>query len=130
VRARDIEKFCLSLPGATVVEQWGGCHVFKVGGKMFAILGPKDDHVLQGLSLKVGEDSFHILVRAKNIIPAPYLARAKWVSLQRLDALGAKELKAYLSRAHAIIASKLPKKKRAELGVAISKRDEIFDPFA
>jgi len=117
MRPGDIEKFCLSLPGATVVEQWGGCHVFKVGGKMFAILGPKGEHVLQGLSLKVAENSFHILVREKNIIPAPYLARAKWVSLQRLDALGTKDLKAYLSRAHAIIASGLSKKKRAALGL-------------
>lgn len=121
MRAGDIEKFCLALPGATVVEQWGGCHVFKVGGKMFAILGPKDDHILQGLSLKVGEDSFHILVREKNIIPAPYLARAQWVSLQRLDALGVKELKAYLTRAHAIIASGLPKKKQAALGMLNEK---------
>lgn len=117
MRAGDIEKFCLSLPGATVVEQWGGCHVFKVGGKMFAILGPSKDHVLQGLSLKVGEDSFHILIREKNIIPAPYLARAKWVALRKLDALGTKELKAYLTRAHAIIAAGLPKKKQIALGM-------------
>lgn len=121
MRAEDIEKFCLSLPGATVVEQWGGCRVFKVGGKMFAILGPKDDHILQGLSLKVGEDSFHILIREKNITPAPYLARAKWVALQRLDSLGAKEMKAYLTRAHAIIAARLPKKKQAALGMLNEK---------
>lgn len=121
MRAGDVENFCLSLPGTTVVEQWGGCHVFKVGGKMFAILGPKEDHILQGLSLKVGEDSFHILIREKNIIPAPYLARAKWVALQRLDALGTKELKAYLTRAHAIIAAGLPKKKQIALGMPREK---------
>jgi predicted DNA-binding protein (MmcQ/YjbR family) len=39
------------------------------------------------------------------------------VQLARLDALGAKELKAYLSRAHAIVAAGLPRKTRAELGM-------------
>jgi predicted DNA-binding protein (MmcQ/YjbR family) len=43
--------------------------------------------------------------------------RAKWVQLQKLDALSATELKAYLTRAHATVADGLSKKKRAELGI-------------
>ncbi len=112
----DIEKFCLSLPAAELSIQWGSDHVFKVGGKMFAAMGPPEMRP-QTLSFKTAPDSFAILTGAKNIIPAPYLARAQWVQLARLDALGAKELKAYLARAHAIVASGLPRKKRAELGM-------------
>jgi predicted DNA-binding protein (MmcQ/YjbR family) len=116
VKYAEIEKFCLSLPGATLSIQWGSDHVYKVGGKMFAAMGPPQMRP-QSLSFKAGADSFAILTKVKNIIPAPYLARAQWVQLTKLDALGTKELKAYLTRAHAIVASGLPKKKQAELGI-------------
>ena len=116
MRHAEIEKFCLSLKGATLTVQWGGERVYKVGGKMFAMLSDKNDKP-HHLFFKAGDTSFHILTQLKHIIPAPYLARAQWVYLERLDALGAKELKAYLERAHALIAAKLPRKKRAELGM-------------
>jgi predicted DNA-binding protein (MmcQ/YjbR family) len=112
----DIEKFCLSLRGAALSIQWGSDHVYKVGGKMFAAMGPPEMRP-QTMSFKTAPDSFAILIEAKDIVPAPYLARAQWVQLARLDALGAKELKAYLSRAHAIVAAGLPRKTRAELGM-------------
>jgi predicted DNA-binding protein (MmcQ/YjbR family) len=117
VKYAEIEKFCLSLPGAALSIQWGSDHVYKVGGKMFAVQGSPEMRP-QTLSFKTGDTSFDILTKAKNIIPAPYLARAKWVYLQRLDALPAKELKAYLIRAHGIVAAGLTKKKRAELDIA------------
>ena len=118
MRYAEIEKFCLSLPGAERSIQWGDHHVFKVGGKIFAVLGDRDAKP-QTMSFKTGDDSFAILTREKYIIPAPYLARAKWVQLEKLDALGTKDLKAYLTRAHALIAAGLTKKKRAELGIAV-----------
>ncbi len=117
MRHAEIEKFCLSLTAATLVVQWGGERVYKIGGKMFAMLGPKDDKP-HHLFFKAGETSFHILTQLPHIIPAPYLARAHWVYLERLDALGTKELKAYLERAHALVAAGLSKKKRAMLGIA------------
>jgi len=116
MRHADIEKFCLSLPGATLSIQWGDARVFKVGGKIFAVLGPQDSKP-HNLSFKAGEPSFHILTQMRHIIPAPYLARALWVYLEQLDALGTKELKAYLERAHALVAAGLSKKKRAALGI-------------
>jgi len=85
----EIEKFCLSLPGATLSIQWGSDHVYKVGGKMFAAMGSPAMRP-QTLSFKASDESFEILTRAKNVIPAPYLARAKWVYLEKLDALGAR----------------------------------------
>ena len=114
MRHSEIETFCLSLPAATLSIQWGADRVFKVGGKMFAVMGPPEMKP-QTLSFKTAPDSFAILTRQKNIIPAPYLARAQWVNLQKLDALSTKELKAYLARAHAIVAGGLTKKMRAEL---------------
>jgi predicted DNA-binding protein (MmcQ/YjbR family) len=112
----EIEKFCLSLAGATLSIQWGADHVYKIGGKMFAAMGPPEMRP-QSLSFKTAADSFAILTREAGIIPAPYLARAQWVQLTRLDALGTKDLKAYLTRAHAIVAAGLPKKTRLTLGI-------------
>jgi len=114
MRAGEIEKFCLSLPGATLSIQWGADRVYKVGGKMFAAMGPKEARP-QSLSFKAAPDSFAILTEMAHIVPAPYLARAQWVQLEKLDALPAKELKAYLTRAHALVASGLPKKTQRAL---------------
>ena len=120
MRHAEIEKFCLSLPAATLSVQWGGERVYKIGGKMFAMLGPKTDKP-HHLFFKAGETSFHILTQLRHIVPAPYLARAHWVYLERLDALKTKELKAYLERAHALAAASLSKKKQAALGITDAK---------
>ena len=114
MRHAEIEAFCLSLPAATLSVQWGEERVYKLGGKMFAMLGSKNDRP-HHLFFKAGETSFHILTQLRHIIPAPYLARAHWVYLERLDALKTKELKAYLERAHALVAAGLSKKKRVAL---------------
>ena len=117
MRHAEIEKFCLSLPAATLSIQWGEDRVFKVGGKMFAVMAPSRAKP-QTMSFKAGETSFHILTQLRHIVPAPYLARVHWVYLERLDALKTKELKAYLERAHRLVAGRLSKKKRAGLGLS------------
>ena len=121
MRHAEIEAFCLSLPAATLSVQWGEERVYKLGGKMFAMLGSKNDRP-HHLFFKAGETSFHILTQLRHIIPAPYLARAHWVYLERLDALKTKELKAYLERAHALVAAGLSKKKRVALGLEQTAR--------
>ena len=49
--------------------------------------------------------------------PAPYMARAKWVYFDQADALSAGDLASYLTTAHELIAAKLTRKQRAELGL-------------
>lgn len=116
MRHIEIEKFCLSLPATSLVVQWGESRVYKVGGKVFAIMSSAHEKP-QAISFKVTGDSFHILTELPDITQAPYLAKGQWVQLQRLNALPAKDLKAYLTRAHALIAANLSKKKQAELGL-------------
>jgi predicted DNA-binding protein (MmcQ/YjbR family) len=115
--AAAIRRHIEGLPGATVSVQWGDDHVYKVGGKMFAVMRPPEAKQ-QSISFKAGEDSFAILTQAEGIIPAPYLARAKWVYLDRLSRLPVAELKAYLGRSHALVAAGLTRKARADLGLA------------
>lgn len=112
----DVTAHLLSLPGAELSIKWGSDHIFVVGAKMFAGMGPKTDRP-SGISFKADEMSFEILTKKRGIAPAAYLARAKWVSLDRLDRLPDKQLKAYLTRAHAIVASGLPKKTQKALGI-------------
>jgi predicted DNA-binding protein (MmcQ/YjbR family) len=112
----DVEKFLLALPHATLSVQWGSDRVFKIAGKMFAVIGD-DGQGPTGMSFKASEESFRILTELPGIKPAPYLARAHWVWLDKPARLKPKELKAYLTRAHALVAAGLPKKKQRELGL-------------
>ncbi len=115
----ETEKFLLALPHAALSIQWGADRVFKVAGKMFAVIGDYGDGKGPvGMSFKASEESFRILTELPGIKPAPYLARAQLVWLDKPTRLPAKELKAYLTRAHAIVASGLSKKRQKELGLA------------
>jgi predicted DNA-binding protein (MmcQ/YjbR family) len=108
-----IEAHCLSLPAATLSIQWGGTHVFKVGGKLFAM----SEGEVWGLAFKASDMAFELLREQGLARPAPYLQRAKWLQLTDPDALSDAELKAYLSEAHAIVAAKLTRKRHLELGL-------------
>ena len=108
-----IRKLCLSLPGATESIQWGGERVFKVGGKMFAVISAS--RTADAMSFKASDESFHLLTTLPGLVPAPYLARAQWVKIAPLAALPDKELAAYLRRAYEIVAAALPKKAREAL---------------
>jgi predicted DNA-binding protein (MmcQ/YjbR family) len=121
----DIENHCLSLPATSVHTPWGDSRVFKVGGKMFAMIA-MDGKKPSGVWFKAGEASFAILTRVKGIAPCPYLARAYWVAMDGLKPLKAKELREYLTRAHALVAAGLSKKKRASLGIAVAAESNPF----
>ena len=105
----------MALPGATMTIQWGDDHVYKVGGKMFAVLGGAVGR--NGFSLKVSEVAFEVLVETGRAIAAPYLARAKWLHFDDLASLDTAEVTDWLNTAHGLIAAKLTKKARAELGL-------------
>jgi predicted DNA-binding protein (MmcQ/YjbR family) len=113
----DIEQvhaFCLSFPHVTEVVLWGNDLVFKIGGKMFAVIGldAASDHCM---SFKCTPEKFAELTERKGIVPAPYVARYHWVALERFSALSEKELKSLLRTAYDLVLAKLPKKVRADL---------------
>jgi len=109
-----IRKYCMSLPGATETVQWGDDLVFKIGGKMFAVL-PREPSAPTRLSFKCSPDKFYELTERPDIIPAPYLARAKWIALERLEALDRPELEELLRESYQLVCEKLPKKMQEEL---------------
>lgn len=111
-----LRKLCLAFPGASEQIQWGSDLVFKVGGKMFAVT-PLEPAPLW-LSFKATRDSFAELTERPNIVPAPYLARAQWVALERKDALSADELRNLLRSSYDLVFAKLPRKVRTSLSSA------------
>jgi predicted DNA-binding protein (MmcQ/YjbR family) len=113
---KEIDKFCASLPAATRTVQWEGVIVFKVGAKMFCLIAPAD-HSVGRICFKCPPEHYEALSHSPGFRPAPYLARAKWVALDDPKVLTATEMKAYIRRAHAVIAAALPKKKQKELGL-------------
>jgi predicted DNA-binding protein (MmcQ/YjbR family) len=77
--------FCAGLPATTHVVQWGGAHVWKVGGKVFAIAGWNDSDEL-AVTFKVSELAFDILREQPGLRPAPYLASRGMTWIQRVPA--------------------------------------------
>ncbi len=108
---KAFEAAALALPGASVTVQWGSDRVFKVGGKMFAVLSG-GECAAPAASFKCSDVAFEMLTQKKGVIPAPYLARAKWVALEYLRVLPDADLKAYLAEAHRLVVAKLPRRLR------------------
>jgi len=113
----EFDAYCASLKSVTHVVQWGNSSVWKVGGKIFAICSIWGPGEHSKISFKCSDLSYDILRRQDGIIPAPYLARAKWVQVERPGAMGDADIRGYIADAHAIISAKLTKAKRAELGL-------------
>lgn len=111
-----LKKHALTLPGAVVDIKWEVDWCACIGGRMFLIGGPEPG-AWSRCAFKVDEHRFLELTGIPGIVPAPYLARAKWVSLERPDVLPLAELKALVTRSHALIAARLTKKLRTELGI-------------
>ena len=106
ISAQQIADFCLSLPGAREDLKWGNNRVFYIAGnKMFAIL----DFMGGGLAFKVDDDLFLGFVDRPGIRPAPYLARAHWISMAMPVPLSEAELQQLLRRSHQLVVRKLPK---------------------
>jgi predicted DNA-binding protein (MmcQ/YjbR family) len=108
------EAFILTLPKATLVRQWRDDSVAKIGGKVFALL----DHDPGEVWLKVSPMAYELLTDLDGIRPAPYFSRAGWVAISVASPLSGDEVEAYIGEAHRIVAGKLTRKARAELGLA------------
>ncbi len=107
------DKVCRALPGVTMDHPWEEHDVYRVGGRMFAVYSPPDDT----FSFKASDIAFEVLTQTGPGKPAPYLARAKWVWFADLAAQDEAEVTDWLRSAHGLIAAKLTKKLRSELGI-------------
>ena len=109
-----VRRYCMKLPHATETVQWGADLVFKIGGKMYAVVVLEPAPVC--MSFKCSPEDFAELTELPGVIPAPYAARAHWVALENQDALPAAEIKKFLKKSYELVLAKLPKKTQAALG--------------
>ena len=108
-----LRKVSNAMRGATEQIQWEKDRVFKVGGKMFACSGIEKN---SRYSFKVDDERFLELTDLPGIVPAPYLARAKWVQIDPATCeLPDRDLEKLVRRSYEIVLAKLPKKKQREI---------------
>ena len=105
----SVRKYCLSLPHVDEKVQWENDLLFRIGGKMFAVVALEPSHGVL-MSFKCTPEKFAELVEHDGIIPAPYVARYHWVGFERFDALPDREIKELLTRAYELVRDKLPRK--------------------
>jgi predicted DNA-binding protein (MmcQ/YjbR family) len=112
-----LNAFCRTLPVTTHVVQWGESDVWKVGGKVFAIIGGTPGQPT--VSFKVSEIAYDVLKEQPGLRPAPYLASRgmKWIQHFGKPGLRDAELREIVRQSHVIVAQGLPKKTRTALGL-------------
>jgi predicted DNA-binding protein (MmcQ/YjbR family) len=104
----QLRKFCLAFPGATEDIKWGADLCFSVGGKMFTVTSA--DSSEGGVSLKTTPEKFAELTERPGIIPAHYVARYHWITIEDLKAVSKTELKDLIRESYQMVFDKLPAK--------------------
>jgi predicted DNA-binding protein (MmcQ/YjbR family) len=117
----EYNAFCASLRSTTHVVQWGGAHVWKVGGKVFAIGGWNDGEDL-AVTFKCSDIAYDVLKDQPGLRPAPYLASRgmKWIQRQSADTMDDAALEDYLRESQRLVVLNLPRKMRIELGFDVA----------
>jgi predicted DNA-binding protein (MmcQ/YjbR family) len=107
----QLRAFCLSLPGTTEDVKWEDHLCFCIGGKMYYITS----FTHPSSSLKVPDDQFEVISASDGIIPAPYLARNKWIQVAGYERFTMPEWEYYIRQSYELVKSKLPKKLQQEI---------------
>jgi predicted DNA-binding protein (MmcQ/YjbR family) len=89
-------EFCSSLPVTSYVIQWGDSHVWKVGGKVFAI-GGWESTDKPAFTFKASEFDFLFLSDEHGYRPAPYFASRGMTWIQQHDAPSAEDNDLYIT---------------------------------
>ena len=107
-----LRKFCNNLPYVTEDIKWGNDLCFMIGGKMFCVTSL--DIPLK-VSLKVTDEEFDELSSLGGIVPAPYVARYKWILVEKMNVFNKTQWEHYITQSYNLVKAKLSKKKLAQL---------------
>lgn len=111
----DIQAICSRLTGVTEDIKWEDHLCFNVGGKMFLVTAP--DRLPHSASFKTHENDFGELTGKEGFIPAPYLAKHKWVHVDDINRLTKKQWEYYIRESYCLVADKLSAKIKKALGL-------------
>jgi predicted DNA-binding protein (MmcQ/YjbR family) len=101
---QEIRNYCLKLKGTTEDIKWEDHLCFCVGEKMYLVT-----------AFKASDEDFEELITREGIIPAPYMARHKWVHVDNIERFSFEELSSYSQKSYELVKSKLPKKLQKEI---------------
>ena|ERR1700722_14814018 len=107
-----IRNICNSLPSVTEDIKWGNDLCFIIAGKMFCVVSLE---IPLKVSLKVTEEEFDELTNRQGIVPAPYVARHKWILIENINLFSPDQWDFYIKQSYNLVKAKLPKKKAEEL---------------
>ncbi len=110
----QLRSICIALPAVTEDVKWEHDLCFSVGGRMFCVASLEPPF---SCSFKVKDEEFEELSVREGFMPAPYMARAKWVKVTEGARLNKKEWESAIRISYDLVASKLTKKLRSELGI-------------
>jgi predicted DNA-binding protein (MmcQ/YjbR family) len=111
----QLRSVCSGWPGVSESIKWEDDLVFSVADKMFMVTALRGPHKGR-LSFKVDPDRFLELTDQPGMMPAPYMARAFWVSITEPERFGDADIAAFLRRSYELVRSRLSKKVQARLG--------------
>ena len=106
----DLQFICNKLDNVTEDIKWGQDLCFNIGGKMFLVANAEGNPV--SASFKTDEETFNELIERDGFIPAPYLARHKWVYVDDINRLSKKDWQQFINHSYEIVKVKLPKKRK------------------
>lgn len=109
----ELQQLCKSLPHVTEDIKWGNDLCFCVGEKMFCVVGLSQSPT--SASFKVTPEEFDELSVKKGFVPAPYVARYKWVLVEDITTLSPADWKKYINQSYQLVKEKLPSKIKKQL---------------
>jgi len=121
--AQQLEAFCSHWPGVTRDIKWETRLVLSVGGKMF-VMTPADGSDGGRLSCKADDARFLELTDQPGIMPAPYLARAGWISVVEPQRFTTAALENLIRDAYLLVRARLTKKVQAQLAPLSTKANK------
>jgi predicted DNA-binding protein (MmcQ/YjbR family) len=108
----EIRKYCIAKPGVTEGFPFNDTAlVFKVAGKMFALLDLSEE--ARGISLKCDpEMAIELREQHPEVTPAYHFNKQHWNGVKLKGSISNSQLKEWIDHSYSIIVDSLPKSKR------------------
>ena len=100
----EFNELCSSMAATSYVVQWRGAHVWKVGGKVFAI-GGWEKSSSPAFTFKASDYDFNLLKDELGFRPAPYMASRglQWLQMYDVSKENIEELNYYIKESYRIV---------------------------
>jgi predicted DNA-binding protein (MmcQ/YjbR family) len=111
----EIRDYCIAKPGATEGFPFGETAlVFKVAGKMFALLDLSEES--KGISLKCDPElAISLREQHSEVTPAYHFNKQHWNGVDLNGNVGNDLIKEWIDHSYTIVVASLPKSKREKL---------------